>query len=93
MKRNNKLINLINRCYNAYIEAKGHEPFYAECLVKYKDSDETEIFVFSFKDFNEKDDEYISFYCDDIESLIELTSEDNEEDFVVIDILEFYSTY
>ena len=93
MKKNKILINTINRCYDDYIEAKGHEPFYAECLVKYKDSDETENFVISFSDFNEENDKYISFYCNDIESLIELTSEDNEEDFVVIDVLEFYSIY
>ena len=83
-------INITKNMYNKFIDKTGHEPNYVECQVTFKDDNTTEDVVITFNsNINDNDDD-IFFYCYDFESFIELTSEDNNEDFFVNDVYEFY---
>lgn len=94
MSQNNKvLVTNIYNLYNNFITEHGHEPFYVECNVKFKDDDSVEEgVIISFKDFNEDTDEYIFYYCQDINDLVDLTSEENMGDFYVTDVIEFLNS-
>lgn len=87
------LITKINNLYNKFITERGHEPFYVECDVKFKDDDEIEEgVIISFKDFNPDTDEFIFYYCEDINDLVYMTSEECENDFYIVDVIEFLGT-
>lgn len=89
--KNKFLISIINRLYSDFITNYGHEPNYVSCEVRYKDEITTFDTIISFKEYQEdEEDEHIFWYCYDIEEFIDLTSEDNDEDFVILNVKEFF---
>ena len=58
---------------------------YAECLVRFKDETVQEKRIFKLSTDTDPQDEKIFFHCDGLEALKSLASEDNGEDFVVLD--------
>lgn len=69
---------------------KSNLPQYARCEVRFNDDITTEENIIALYPYdNKKSDERIFFYCNDIDELMELTKENNGEDFMVVEILEF----
>lgn len=71
-------------------------PKYARCEVRFNEDITTEEDIIAIYPYNpanedEKLDEHIFFYCSDIDELLELTKEDNGENFVVMNVLEFFN--
>ena len=89
--KKNPLNNSINRSYSNFISKCGHEPNYASCIARYKDDLTTFDAVISFKEYKENEiEEDIFWHCIDIEEFLELTSEDNNENFIIVELNEFY---
>lgn len=77
------------RLYNEFESKYNHMPNYATCIIAYKDGISVFEDIISFKEYNEDEDESIFFYCIDLEELIDLMDEDNDEDFVIKEVVCF----
>lgn len=90
MIKKSTICGIVNNAYSEFMSKHGHEPSYALCEIRYKDDLTTSEEIISFKGYNEIDDNNVFFYCYDIEEFIELMSEDNSEDFIIIYLNYFY---
>lgn len=77
------------KLYNNFVSECGHEPCYVICKVAFKDEITTSEVIMSFKEFDVENDDKIFFYVYDLEELLEVCDSNNEEDFDVVDIIEF----
>lgn len=82
-----EMIRVFRNKYNDF-------PKYARCEIMINEDITTEEDIVAIYPYNpanedEKLDEHIFFYCDDIDELLQLTKNNNGEDFVVVNVLEF----
>ena len=83
------LIATINRLYTQYCTENGHEPHFAECAIKWKDTQETvEVRIFLSSDVYDEIDDEIFYYCDGLQDFISLVGP-GMEDFTLVQCFEF----
>lgn len=79
----------IGNRYLEYYSEKGHEPHYADCVIRWNDTLETKEarIALAMDADTEKDDE-IFFYCDSLENLKSLADK-GKEDFIIAGCIGF----
>lgn len=89
MKKPEEIRKEIDSLYMEYRYENGHEPHYADCVIRWRDDLETEdVRIALAMDSDTEMDEEIFFYCDSINDLKSLA--DNEKgDFAVAECLGF----
>lgn len=79
----------INRMYTKYCTENGHEPQYADCVIKWKDTQGTaEVRIFLSSGSYEEIDDEIFYYCDGLNDMTALVSP-GMEDFTIVQCLGF----
>lgn len=80
----------IKEKYNEFIEKNGHEPVYADCVVRFANNDVDNYLSFKLNCELDKADDLIFYYCSGIEELISLTETSGDNEFVVTEVVDFY---
>ena len=79
----------INRLYTQFCKEYEHEPHFAECAIKWEDTQETvEVRIFLSSDVYEDIDDEIFYYCNGLNDLIALVHP-NMEDFTIVQCFGF----
>lgn len=89
MKKPEEIRKEIDSLYMEYRSENGHEPHYADCVIRWRDDLETEeVRIALAMDSDTEMDEEIFFYCDSINDLKSL-ADNGKGDFTIIGCLDF----
>lgn len=79
----------INSMYTKYCTENGHEPHFADCAIKWKDTQETvEVRIFLSSGVYDEIDDEIFYYCDGLHDFIALVGS-GVEDFIIVQCFYF----
>lgn len=83
------LVATINRLYTKFCKEYEHEPHFAECEIKWEDTQETvEVRIFLSSDVYDDIDDEIFYYCDGLNDLTALVHP-SMEDFTIVQCFGF----
>ena len=89
MKKPGEIRKEIDSRYTEFRSENGHDPHYADCLIRWRDTLETEeVRIALAMDSDTEMDEEIFFYCDSINDLKSL-ADNGKGDFTIIGCLDF----
>ena len=88
MKKTEGVRKEIDSQYMEYRSENGHEPHYADCVIRWRDLETEEVRIALAMDSDTEMDEEIFFYCDSINDLKSL-ADNGKGDFSIIGCLDF----
>ena len=87
----NRLIQKVNKAYDAYVQKENREPKYAVCKVLFTEDTSPYTVAVKLNNTVDKEDDKIFYYCSNITDFTHLMVE-GEEDFTVTELIEFTDT-
>jgi len=88
-KKPDEIRKEISGCYLKFYSEQGREPHYADCIIRWNDTLETEeVRIALAMDADNENDDDIFFYCNTLEDLKSLVDK-GKEDFTIAECLGF----